>query len=161
MRIQLKTSNKKPLEIACDRLVFSGGEVQVRLHDLPSAADGANITQLIHDSNQFMELLLVTKTADSMQPGTNGVCVKAGGAKVYWPVYNFDLYMNVKGADGRVAMKEVEGSTFELKADLVLLAMGFVGPRKAGMIEQSGVTLDPRGNVAANVRLKMSATRSD
>src|SRR3546814_18160283 len=38
-----------------------------------------------------------------------------------------------------------------LKADLVLLAMGFLGPRKAGMIEQSGVGLDPRGNVAANV----------
>src|SRR3546814_12671087 len=38
-----------------------------------------------------------------------------------------------------------------LKADLVLLAMGFLGPRKAGMIEQSGVGIDPRGNVAANV----------
>jgi glutamate synthase (NADPH) small chain len=58
----------------------------------------------------------------------------------------------VKGADGRMAMKEVEGSRFELKADLVLLAMGFLGPRKAGMVEQSGVTLDPRGNIAANVR---------
>ena len=41
---------------------------------------------------------------------------------------------------------------FELKADLVLLAMGFLGPRKAGMIEQAGVALDPRGNVAANVQ---------
>jgi glutamate synthase (NADPH) small chain len=58
----------------------------------------------------------------------------------------------VKGADGRMAMKEVEGSTFELKADLVLLAMGFVGPRRPGMVEQSGVTLDPRGNIAANVQ---------
>ncbi|MFC3070405.1 glutamate synthase subunit beta [Phenylobacterium soli] len=51
--------------------------------------------------------------------------------------------------DGK--MREVEGSTFELKADLVFLAMGFVGPRKAGLVEQSGVALDPRGNVAANV----------
>jgi glutamate synthase (NADPH/NADH) small chain len=58
----------------------------------------------------------------------------------------------VKGADGRVAMKEVEGSTFELKADLVLLAMGFLGPRKPGMVDQSGVALDPRGNVMANVQ---------
>ncbi|UYN96825.1 MAG: glutamate synthase subunit beta [Enhydrobacter sp.] len=48
-------------------------------------------------------------------------------------------------------MKEVTGSQFELKADLVLLAMGFLGPRRPGMIEQSGVALDPRGNVAANV----------
>ena len=58
----------------------------------------------------------------------------------------------VKGADGRVAMKEVEGSRFDLKADLVLLAMGFLGPRRPGMVEQSGVTLDPRGNIAATVQ---------
>jgi glutamate synthase (NADPH/NADH) small chain len=57
----------------------------------------------------------------------------------------------VAGADGRMQMQEVAGSAFELKADLVLLAMGFVGPRKAGVVEQSGVALDPRGNVAANV----------
>jgi glutamate synthase (NADPH/NADH) small chain len=49
-------------------------------------------------------------------------------------------------------MKEIAGSTFQLKADLVLLAMGFLGPVKPGMLEQSGVTLDPRGNVAANVK---------
>jgi glutamate synthase (NADPH/NADH) small chain len=55
-----------------------------------------------------------------------------------------------KGDDGRMAMREVPGSAFELKADLVLLAMGFVGPRKPGMIEQAGVTLDGRGNVLAN-----------
>jgi glutamate synthase (NADPH/NADH) small chain len=55
-----------------------------------------------------------------------------------------------KGEDGRMAMREVPGSAFELKADLVLLAMGFVGPRKPGMIEQAGVTLDGRGNVLAN-----------
>ncbi len=48
-------------------------------------------------------------------------------------------------------MQEVPGSAFLVKADLVLLAMGFLGPRKAGLIEQSGVNLDTRGNVAANV----------
>jgi glutamate synthase (NADPH) small chain len=58
----------------------------------------------------------------------------------------------VKGADGRMAMKEVEGSAFELKADLVLLAMGFLGPRRPGMVEQSGVALDPRGNILASVQ---------
>jgi glutamate synthase (NADPH/NADH) small chain len=52
--------------------------------------------------------------------------------------------------DGRFVMQEVPHSTFTLKADLVLLAMGFLGPRRAGMIEQSGVELDPRGNVRAN-----------
>ncbi len=48
-------------------------------------------------------------------------------------------------------MEEVPGSEFTLKADLILLAMGFLGPRKAGLLDQSGVALDPRGNVAANV----------
>ena len=38
-----------------------------------------------------------------------------------------------------------------LKADLVLLAMGFLGPREPGLVEQAGVELDPRGNVKANV----------
>ncbi len=47
-------------------------------------------------------------------------------------------------------MQEVAGSEFQLQADLVLLAMGFVGPRKSGMIEQSNVMLDARGNVQAN-----------
>jgi glutamate synthase (NADPH) small chain len=55
-----------------------------------------------------------------------------------------------QGADGRWTMQDVPGSAFELKADLVLLAMGFLGPRKVGMIEQAGVKLDPRGNVAAS-----------
>jgi len=48
-------------------------------------------------------------------------------------------------------MQEVPGSEFTLKADLILLAMGFVGPRKPGLLDQSGVELDARGNVAANV----------
>ncbi len=58
----------------------------------------------------------------------------------------------VKGGDGRMAVREIEGSRFELRADLVLLAMGFLGPRRPGMVEQSGVALDPRGNVLANVQ---------
>ena len=57
----------------------------------------------------------------------------------------------VAGYDGRMQMREIEGSEFELKADLVLLAMGFVGPRRQGLVEQSGVDLDPRGNVKATV----------
>ncbi len=48
-------------------------------------------------------------------------------------------------------MEEVPGSEFVLKADLIFLAMGFLGPRKAGMVEQAEVALDPRGNVAANM----------
>ncbi|MET0249860.1 MAG: glutamate synthase subunit beta [Sphingobium sp.] len=57
--------------------------------------------------------------------------------------------VRVEWVDGK--MQEVPGSEFQLKADLVLLAMGFVGPRSAGMVEQSGVALDPRGNVQADM----------
>jgi glutamate synthase (NADPH/NADH) small chain len=49
------------------------------------------------------------------------------------------------------AMKEIPGSEFDLKADLVLLAMGFVHPVPDGMLKTLGVKLDPRGNVEANV----------
>ncbi len=55
-----------------------------------------------------------------------------------------------RGPDGRWVMQEMPDSAFQLKADLVLLAMGFLGPRPIGMLEQAGVELDPRGNVAAN-----------
>ena len=65
------------------------------------------------------------------------------------------------GKDGRVtalrvhevAMQDgkfvkVDGSDFELEADLVLLAMGFVGPEKPGLLTDLGVKLTDRGNVA-------------
>ncbi len=44
--------------------------------------------------------------------------------------------------------EKVEGTDFELPCELVLLAMGFVGPERAGLIEGLGVSLDARGNVA-------------
>lgn len=47
-------------------------------------------------------------------------------------------------------MQEVAGSEFTLEADLILLAMGFLGPRKQGLIDQAGVELTDRGNVNAD-----------
>jgi len=47
-------------------------------------------------------------------------------------------------------MQEVAGSAFELKADLVLLAMGFVSPIHEGLLERLGIAFDARGNVAAD-----------
>jgi glutamate synthase (NADPH/NADH) small chain len=44
----------------------------------------------------------------------------------------------------------LSGSEFTMEADLVLIAMGFVGPRRTGMLEQLGVKLDARGNVATD-----------
>jgi glutamate synthase domain-containing protein 1 len=48
------------------------------------------------------------------------------------------------------------GTEFTLEADLVLLAMGFTGPVRNGMIEQLGVQLEPRGNVAADANYMSS-----
>ncbi|KFC74093.1 Glutamate synthase (NADH) small subunit [Bosea sp. LC85] len=48
------------------------------------------------------------------------------------------------------ALKPIPGTEFDLRADLVLLAMGFVSPVSEGLIETLGVTLDKRGNVEAN-----------
>jgi glutamate synthase (NADPH/NADH) small chain len=55
-----------------------------------------------------------------------------------------------RGDDGRMRMVEVADSGFQLKADLVLLAMGFLGPHRNALLEQAEVELDQRGNVAAN-----------
>ena len=56
----------------------------------------------------------------------------------------------VTAAGGRVEFKPVAGkpgSNIELKADLVLLAMGFLGPEKNGMLDALGVKMTDRGNV--------------
>jgi glutamate synthase (NADPH/NADH) small chain len=50
------------------------------------------------------------------------------------------------------SMQELPGTEFELRADLVLLAMGFVHPVHEGMLAGLGLKLDPRGNVDANVK---------
>ncbi len=64
------------------------------------------------------------------------------------------------GPDGRMTMQEVAGSEFQLKADLVLLAMGFLGPRNNALLDQAQVELDERSNVKANVMdYKTSSSR--
>ena len=95
-------------------------------------------TSSSHEEGVGRDFAVLTKRA----VGKDGKITALECARIEW----------VKGADGRMAMKEVAGSAFELKADLVLLAMGFLGLRRPGMVEQSGVTLDPRGNIAANVQ---------
>jgi glutamate synthase (NADPH/NADH) small chain len=51
---------------------------------------------------------------------------------------------------GGQRMREIPGSEFEIPADLVLLAMGFLGPERNGMLSQFGVSMTTRGNVAVN-----------
>jgi glutamate synthase (NADPH/NADH) small chain len=58
--------------------------------------------------------------------------------------------------NGRSQMVEVTGSEFDVDADLVLLAMGFLHPERSGLVEALGVELDPRGNVKTDQN-KMSS----
>jgi len=50
--------------------------------------------------------------------------------------------------DGRPSFEAVDGSEFELPCELVFLSMGFVGPEQGGLLDQLGVAIDQRGNVA-------------
>jgi glutamate synthase (NADPH/NADH) small chain len=71
------------------------------------------------------------------------------------------LTQSFEGANGKVEklncvrvddkFKPIPGTEFELAADLVLLAMGFVHPVHEGLLKSLGVDLDPRGNVKANL----------
>jgi glutamate synthase (NADPH/NADH) small chain len=56
----------------------------------------------------------------------------------------------VKGENGRPTMREIPGSDFVLDADLVLLALGFTGPERPGLLTDLGVGLTDRGNVAVD-----------
>jgi len=69
--------------------------------------------------------------------GENGKLRKIRCVRVEW----------VKDEQGAWQMNESEGSEFELEADLVLLAMGFVHPVQEGMLNDLGVAYDDRGNV--------------
>jgi glutamate synthase (NADPH/NADH) small chain len=49
--------------------------------------------------------------------------------------------------NGRMLFEKIEGTDFELPCELVLLAMGFVGPEREGLLQQLGVDINERGNV--------------
>ncbi len=72
--------------------------------------------------------------------GADGKVRKLVASRVEWH----------RDGNGPMKMVELPGSDFEIKADLVLLAMGFVGPVHAGLLEELGVEHDARSNVKAN-----------
>ena len=72
--------------------------------------------------------------------GRDGKVERLVAARVEWQ----------KDVTGATKMMEVPGSEFAINADLVLLAMGFVGPVQTGLLEQFGVERDARSNVKAD-----------
>lgn len=72
--------------------------------------------------------------------GEHGKVTKINCIKLEWST----------DANGRKSMKEVPGSEFQLEADLVLFAMGFLHPEHKGMLDDLGVAYDNRGNVSSD-----------
>jgi glutamate synthase (NADPH/NADH) small chain len=99
--------------------------------------------------NPWPEWPLVLRTSSSQEEG----CDRD------WSVSTRAL----RGENGRVValeavrvtfeggkLREVEGTAFEIPCELVLLAMGFTGPERPGLVEELGVALDARGNVKSD-----------
>lgn len=59
--------------------------------------------------------------------------------------------------DGRPTFEKIEGSDFELPCDLVLLAMGFVGPERSPLLADLEVEFDARGNVQRDAKWTSSS----
>ena len=100
------------------------------------------------DSNPWPQWSLVFRTSSAHEEG---------GERIF--SVNTDRFVgNAEGAVRALVLNEVQlvdgkfvtvpGTERELKADLVLLALGFVGPEKKAWLEQLGVEIDPRGNIA-------------
>ena len=88
-------------------------------------------TSTSHEEGCARDWSVMTKRFE----GRNGKVQKLIAARVDWK-------------DGKIT--EVPGSEFELKADLVLLAMGFLGPVQKGLLDELGLEQDARGNVKAD-----------
>jgi glutamate synthase (NADPH) small chain len=88
-----------------------------------------------HEEGGERDYSILTKSLS----GENGKLKKLHGVRVEF-----------ERSNGRMEMKEVLGTEFEQDVDLLLLAMGFLGPEKPGLLEQLGVELSDRGNVISD-----------
>jgi glutamate synthase (NADPH/NADH) small chain len=93
-------------------------------------------TSTSHEEGVSRDWSVTTKRFE----GRDGKVEKLIAARVEWH----------RDGNGPPKMVEIPGSEFEIPADLVLFAMGFVGPVQAGLLEQFGVERDARTNVKAD-----------
>ncbi len=94
-----------------------------------------------HEEGGIRDYNILTKSFS----GSNGRVERLHAVRLDWEA----------DASGRQQMRELPGTEFEVDADLVLLAMGFLYPERDGLLTQLGLELDPRGNVKTD-RRKMS-----
>jgi glutamate synthase (NADPH) small chain len=106
-------------------------------------------TSSSHEEGETIGVLQRDWSINTQQfTGENGRVEKLHGVRLEWK--------SPEGG-GRPQMEEIPGSEFILDADLVLLAMGFLGPEPDGVIAQLEVDLDGRGNVLTNADHMTSA----
>ncbi len=104
-------------------------------------------TSTSHQEGCERQWSILTK---SFEGNENGEVTKLICIEVEWK----------KSEDGSMKMIEVENSEFEIEADLVLLAMGFVHPIHEGLVNNLGLSLDQRGNVEADeINFKTSSDK--
>ena len=87
-----------------------------------------------HDEGGIRDYSILTKSFS----GSDGKLEKLHAVRVEWN----------PSEGGRMSMEEIAGSELEIETELTLLAMGFLHPEHDGMLDQIGVDLDARGNVA-------------
>jgi glutamate synthase (NADPH/NADH) small chain len=93
-------------------------------------------TSSAHEEGGIRDYSILTKRFS----GTNGKLETLHAVRIEWE----------RDESGRMNLKEIPGTEFDVKVDLVFLALGFLHPQHEGMLEQLGVELDPRGNVRAD-----------
>ncbi len=103
------------------------------IHPLPSQVLQ---TSTSHEEGGMRDWGISTKSFS----GRNGKLEKLHAVRV--------RFGDVDPQNGRQKLEEFPGSEFTLDVDLVLLALGFLGPVRPGLVEELGVEVSPRGNVA-------------
>ena len=108
------------------------------------------------DDNPWPNWSFIERTSTSHEEGCErlyGIMTKkfSGNKEKIEKLHAVHLEFGAKDPEtGRRPMKELPGSEFQVKADLVLLALGFLGPNKPGLLEKLNIDLDERGNVKAD-----------
>jgi glutamate synthase (NADPH/NADH) small chain len=98
-------------------------------------------TSTSHEEGVIRDWSINTKSFS----GRNGRVEKLHGVRLNWKTDN-----------GRMVMEEIAGSEFVLDCDLVLLALGFLGPEPDSAIAQLGLKLDQRGNIECDAKYMSS-----